>query len=156
MTERMNLTQYRAYLKEQGFAPALITGLSQGGQQVAAAPKKRHKYNAKPVHDADGKQIYASRKEARRGAELELMQRQGLISGLKKQPRYRFEPNLSRGMKQGLYFDTGRVAEYWPDFEYFNDAGELIVEDVKGVRTPVYKIKKCLMYAYFGIEVTEI
>ena len=40
------------------------------------------------------------------------------------------------------------------DFVYLEN-GQLVVEDVKGVRTPVYKLKKRLMAERFGIEVKE-
>ena len=157
MSDRMSLKEYRAYLKSQGFSPVQVTGLSQGGQQVPSVPKprKKHKYGAKPVRDKSGKQLYASKREAKRGAELELMQKQGLITGLKKQPKYKFVANDR--MPFGWYFvDSGRVVQYWPDFEYYDIAGELIVEDVKGYKTPEYKLKAPMMWNYFEIEVQEI
>ena len=47
------------------------------------------------------------------------------------------------------------VCFYYPDFRYVRD-GRLVVEDVKGLKTPVYKLKKKLMLACRGITVTEI
>lgn len=48
------------------------------------------------------------------------------------------------------------VAEYEADFDYRDEAGRLVVEDVKGVRTASYRLKKRLMLACHGIEVIEI
>ena len=42
------------------------------------------------------------------------------------------------------------------DFEYKDQDGERIIEDAKGMLTPVYKIKKALMWVYYKIEVIEV
>lgn len=159
--DRMTVPEYRAYLKAQGLPTPLVMSLSQGGQQVATQkPAKKNKFNAQPVRDEKTNQLYASKKEAKRGMELDLMQRQGLITGLRKQPRYRFGPNRAAGMRNGLVSDKGNTLEYWPDFEYYDSEGEFIVEDVKGLKKgavyQLFKVKKMLMWAYHGIEVQEI
>jgi hypothetical protein len=68
----------------------------------------------------------------------------GTIYGLRLQPRY---PLTVNGVKVGTY-----VA----DFAYVDAAGDDVVEDVKGVRTPVFKLKAKLMKAVHGITVEEI
>jgi hypothetical protein len=48
---------------------------------------------------------------------------------------------------------------YMPDFEYTDHTGPVPVrlyEDVKGVRTAVYKLKKRLIEAQYGITIVEI
>lgn len=46
---------------------------------------------------------------------------------------------------------------YKADFLYtLKDTGAAVVVDVKGVRTPVYRLKKKLVEAIYGIEITEI
>ena len=145
---RFTEKEYADYLKSKG----LPVELAQGGQQVQTTRKS--KYNAKPVRDETGKQTYASRKEARRGAELELMEREGLIHNLRKQPRYPFK--RSSTMPEALVYDSGRVVTYVADFEYTDSAGEKVIEDVKGFKTLTYKLKKALMWAYYRIEVVEI
>lgn len=101
------------------------------------------KYKNKKV-DIDGV-VFASKAEARRYGELLLRVRIGEISDLELQPRY---PLTVEGVK---------VATYVADFRYRETAsGAVVVEDVKGVRTAVYRIKNKLMRAIYGIEIVEI
>jgi len=100
------------------------------------------KYSAKPVQ-LDGYR-FASQAEAARYQELELARRANAISGLKVHPRWSLEV-------KGIL-----VAYYEADFRYQDERGRAIVEDVKGVATPVYKLKKRLMRALYGIEIVEI
>ena len=94
---------------------------------------------------------YASRKEHRRANELKLLQRAGLISGLREQVRYELIP-AQRG-------PDGRVIEracaYIADFVYTDQHGNTIVEDTKGMRTDVYRIKRKLMLYVHGIKIKE-
>ncbi len=94
---------------------------------------------------------YASRKEHRRANELKLLQRAGLISGLREQVRYELIP-AQRG-------PDGRVIEracaYIADFVYIDQQGNTIVEDTKGMRTDVYRIKRKLMLYVHGIIIKE-
>lgn len=46
------------------------------------------------------------------------------------------------------------VCKYLADFRYRQN-GEVVVEDVKGVSTPVYLLKKKLMKACHGIDISE-
>jgi hypothetical protein len=101
------------------------------------------KYHAKKTVD-DGI-IFQSRKEAKRYQELKLMQRAGLISDLRRQVKYELIPK-----QQGE-----RAVSYIADFVYTED-GKTVVEDVKGVRTPVYKIKKKLMLWRHGVKIREV
>lgn len=89
--------------------------------------------------------IFASKKEAARYAMLKIMKKHGQISDLVLQPRYDFRLN---GVKIGFYK---------ADFSYVdNRTGETVTEDVKGRPTPVYRLKKKLMRAFYGIEITEV
>ena len=45
--------------------------------------------------------------------------------------------------------------DYVADFVYHQN-GKLVVEDFKGYRTEVYKMKKALMYERYGILVREV
>ena len=77
--------------------------------------------------------IYDSTKEAERAAELELLQRAGKIKNLRRQVKFTLQEGFSyKGRKI-------RAIEYVADFVY--EADGLIIEDVKGYRTPEYKIK---------------
>lgn len=49
------------------------------------------------------------------------------------------------------------IARYEADFAYLDhETGLVVVEDVKGVRTAAYRMKRKLMLACHGIEVVEI
>lgn len=101
------------------------------------------KYGAKPV-EIDGF-WFASSAEGRRYGQLRLLQAVGEISGLKLQPRFPFE------IGEELMFT------YIADFEYSDrQTGRRIIEDVKGVSTPVYKLKKKIIEKVFGITIEEI
>ncbi len=88
---------------------------------------------------------FHSQKEADRYQDLLHRERAGEISHIELQPRYNLVVN---GQKLGFYK---------ADFRYRDVAtGEVVVEDVKGVRTAVYQLKKKLMKALYGIEIIEI
>ena len=83
--------------------------------------------------------------EGRRYSELKLMQRAGEISGLQCHPKFSLDVN-------GMH-----VCTYIADFAYIEArSGLWVVEDVKGIRTALYSLKKKLMRACHGIEVAEI
>ena len=96
-----------------------------------------------------------SNKEKNRGAVLELMQRQGLISGMQKQVVYELIP-AQYGFVDGKKKCIERACTYRADFVYFdNEKNELVVEDSKGFRTTEYVIKRKLMLHEHGIRIKE-
>jgi len=96
-----------------------------------------------------------SNKEKNRGAVLELMQRQGLISGLQKQVVYDLIP-AQYGIVDGKKRCIERACTYRADFVYFDErTKELVVEDTKGFRTTEYVIKRKLMLFLHGIKIKE-
>lgn len=109
-----------------------------------------HKYGAKPT-TVDGIR-FASKAEAKRYGELRLLEKAGAIRGLVCQPRYDIYT---------LKFQAApvKVAFYKADFRYLVpvlNGWKSIVEDVKGVRTEAYRLKKKLVEAQYGITITEI
>lgn len=94
---------------------------------------------------------YASRKEHRRANELKLMQKAGIISNLREQVRYELIP--AQYDKQGKLIE--RACSYVADFVYTEKNGETIVEDTKGMRTDVYRIKRKLMLHVHGVKIIE-
>jgi hypothetical protein len=89
--------------------------------------------------------VFDSQKEAHRYQELLWMRQAGKIHCIEVQPRYDLIVN---GVKIGFYK---------ADFRYFDkQTGIAVVEDVKGVRTPIYNLKKKLMAALYGIEIVEV
>lgn len=87
--------------------------------------------------------LFDSQKEARRYSELKLLERAGKITGLILQPKY---PIVVNGVK---------VCTYVADF-FYNAQGVDVVEDVKGMKTPIYNLKKKLVRACHGIEINEV
>lgn len=105
------------------------------------------KYRNKPFF-VDGIR-FASQREGNRYLELKLLLRAGKIAGLAMQPSFKFKLG-----EEYLKHDSGRPITYRADF-YYIENGREVVEDVKGVRTDVYKIKRALMRLFHGIEVLE-
>lgn len=104
---------------------------------------RRNKYNARRV-TVDG-HTFDSAKEAERYKELKLLEHIGKIKGLVLQPRYTLQEAFRYKGK------TIRKIEYVADFSYIYN-GKIIVEDVKGVKTDVYKLKKKLFLRLYGEE----
>lgn len=102
---------------------------------------KRSKYNAKPVV-IDGLR-FASTKEGNRYKELKLLEMVHQIKGLRTQPKY------------PIYVNGIKICNYIADFEYL-DGFRCVVEDVKGVKTPIYRLKKKLVEAIYAIKITEV
>lgn len=120
--ERWSAAEYRAYLAKEGKTRA-------------------HKYGAKAVV-IDGHR-FDSKAEGRRYEQLKLLERGGRISDLCIHPRY--ELLGTKGEK---------IAVYEADFEYLERAGRghiVVVEDVKGVATPAYKLKKKLFLQQYRL-----
>lgn len=110
---------------------------------------KSNKYHAQRTFVGGMK--FDSKKEAERYFDLSLMQKAGVISGLQRQVKYLLIPT-QRDRKGKVLF---RPRYYVADFVYRRN-GQLVVEDVKGVRTEVYKLKRALMFEKYGILVEEV
>jgi hypothetical protein len=108
--------------------------------------KRRHKFNAVPTV-VDGIR-FASKAEAKRYAELKLLERAEEIASLALQPKF----FLNAPDTKGGYVVIG---EYRADFAYWK-RGAFIVEDVKGVKTDLYRWKKKHAEAEHGIKIVEI
>jgi hypothetical protein len=89
-------------------------------------------------------QRFDSKAEAARYRELTLLLKAGDISDLRIHPIYKLEAN-------GVL-----ICRYVSDFEYVTRDGRVVVEDVKGKKTDVYLLKRKLMRALRGIEITEV
>lgn len=111
---------------------------------------------------------FDSKREAKRYTELKILEKAGHITHLELQPEYQITIN------------GAKICKYKADFRYFtvraeskersfNSKGEWqtptltgdkegqIVEDVKGFKTPIYRLKKKLVEAsYPGTQIKEI
>ena len=94
---------------------------------------------------------FDSKKEAKRYLVLKEMEKNGEISDLKRQVPYELIPKQKTHEGKAV-----RSCEYKADFVYLNKEGRTVVEDVKGFKTPDYKIKWKLMLHRYGIEVKEV
>jgi hypothetical protein len=96
---------------------------------------KTNKYGAKKTV-IDGVK-FDSMAEARRYSELKMLENAGVISNLELQPKFNITDSVVWEGK------TLRARNYIADFKYIQD-GKEIVEDTKGCKTELYKLKKIL------------
>lgn len=107
--------------------------------------KTYNKYHNHKTKTIDGIK-HDSKKEAERWMELQMLQRTGEIANLRRQVPFELIPKQA----------GERACNYIADFVYLDKAGKTIVEDAKGVKTDVYKIKKKLMLWRYDIRIKEI
>lgn len=101
------------------------------------------KYGAQPT-SIDGIR-FASKAEARRYAQLKLLERAGEIENLELQPPFK------------LHVNGKLVCTYIADFQYWDKGkAKSIVEDVKGMETAVFKLKRKLFEAVLHREITVV
>lgn len=117
-----------------------------------------NKYLAQKTRDG------ASKKEARRKWELQMMERAGKISDLQFQVPFELIPaqyapdtiGKKGGRKKGKCLERSCV--YVADFVY-TENGQKVVEDVKGYKGggayAIYTIKRKLMLYKYGIRIKE-
>lgn len=112
---------------------------------------KKHKYGAVRT-EIDGHK-FASKAEGRRYQELKLLEKAGEIHGLVLQPEWTLDAGVP----------SRTVGKYRGDFMYCccplpNRCGRtvLVVEDVKGFKTELYRWKAKHMAAQYDIEIQEI
>jgi len=99
------------------------------------------KYRAKKV-TVDGIR-FDSIKESHRYLELKTLQQAGVITNLELQPRY------------DVVVNGQKICYYKADFRYMEN-GAQVIEDVKGMRTPIYRLKKKLVEALYPIKIIEV
>jgi len=98
----------------------------------------KHKFGAKPVQD-DGIR-FASKKEHKRYRELKLLKTSGEVLFFLRQVPF----HLQAGVK------------YICDYLVFWSNGSVTIEDVKGMKTDIYILKKKMVEATYPITITEI
>lgn len=103
-------------------------------------PARTNKYRAVKKW-VDGHQFDSSG-EAKRYAELSMLEKAGKIRHLVLQQRY------------SITVEGVHICDYVADFVY-SEGGLEIIEDFKGMRTAVYELKKKLMLAVYGITIRE-
>ena len=94
--------------------------------------------------------VFASQKEANRYLQLKDWQDEGIISNLRTQVKYELQPKYRIGIK------PIRSITYIADFVYNDRNGNEIVEDVKGFKTEIYKLKKKMFEYKYQKEIKEV
>ncbi len=116
--------------------------------------KAKNKYGNRKV-EIEGR-IFDSEKEARRWAELKILEEAGIIKDLQCQVSFELIPAQKIGGQL-----VERPVRYIADFVYTDTlVDELVVEDVKGYKKGnayrVFALKRKLMLEKYGIRVKEI
>ena len=99
--------------------------------------------------------------EGLRYKELKLLEKTGQITDLQLQKKFIIVPEIREpdtvgprgGEKKGKLIQS--AAYYIADFVYYDKNGKLVVEDFKGFKTDLYKLKKKLMKYIYDIDIKE-
>lgn len=110
---------------------------------------KENKYKNKKVIYNGIK--FDSIKEKNRYMQLLYLEKAGLIKDIKLQYEFELQPAFTLNKKKI------RKITYIADFYYYdNNLNDYVVEDVKGIRTDVYKLKKKMFEYKYQKEIIEI
>lgn len=118
-------------------------------KRPGALPARPKYYNRKTVVNGIA---FDSQAEARRWGQLLQLQEAGRIAELRRQVSFELVPSVRLlGSKRAT-----PALRYVADFAYTDTAsGRAVVEDVKGLLTPAYRIKRHLMKFVLGIDILE-
>jgi len=103
--------------------------------------RRRGKYGA--IRTTIDGITFASKAEAARYVELKALERNGEISKLELQPKF------------ACVIDGKKICDYFADFAYF-DSTRRVIEDVKGIETAVFRLKKKLVEALYPCIKIEV
>ena len=125
------------YKRRKGMKPKVAVP-----EVAVPAPAKRHKFGAEKM-EVDGI-TFVSRKEAAHYSELLLLLKAKKIE------------NLALQVPFLITINNIKICKYLADFTYTDDKGVFHVEDVKGMRTPIYKLKKRMVEATYPFKIEEV
>lgn len=115
-------------------------------KKVKVIKSNRSKYkNIKTKYDG---KMFDSIKEKYRYMELKTLEEKGKISNLRTQVKYELQPSYEIDGK------NIRAINYIADFVYELN-GEEIIEDTKGFRTQIYKLKKKMFEYKYKKKIIE-
>ena len=124
-------------------------------RKAMGKPKKYHNRKCTVTIPGSRKQItFDSVKEARRFGELELMKNTGKIRDLRLQVNFTLQEGFTTAAGERI-----RPIVYRADFVYQEPSPtgwRTVVEDVKGVRTKEYSMKRKMMLEKFGVDIREV
>lgn len=138
----------------QNLGPAarqqVLNKLSEKGLKLETGSKYRSQKATRVM--PNGKTMtFDSQREARHYDELKLMLAAGRISDLRLQVDFTLQEAYTDAEGNRI-----RAIRYKADFTYLDSGGRFVVEDVKGVKTKEYSLKKKLMAEKFGIHIEEV
>lgn len=109
------------------------------------------KYHSKKVIYDNIK--FDSIKEKNRYIQLKLLEKSNKISELELQKKFELQPKYINNNGEHI-----RSITYKADFFYYdNETKQYVVEDTKGYRTEVYKLKKKMFeYVYPNLTIKEV
>lgn len=136
------------------------------------------KYNNVPTRSKLSGEMFQSKREAAREPVLLALLNVGKISDYRRQQPFSLEVYSTQAVDALLEVldsikppagwchwaadnieqvrrSRQRIAKYVADFVYTDDLGNTVVEDPKGAKTAVYRMKKRLMVACHNIEIQE-
>ena len=159
MTDRLSMSEYKRLTAQMSVsATGRVVQVAKPSPEFAAAfakathvlhkPQtlpasvKPNKYGAKKTL-VDGI-TFDSKLEARRYVQLMEMQRHSLIRELQRQVRYSLDVN------------SKKIGTYIADFVYTDKTGAEVIEDAKGVLTPLYRRSKKHFQAQYGKTIVEV
>ncbi|HWP59473.1 MAG TPA: DUF1064 domain-containing protein [Candidatus Acidoferrales bacterium] len=117
-----------------------LYGKIKGGRVVIT--DRPHKFGARQIQ-LDG-HTFDSVLEADRYKQLKVLAKAGAIKDLVLKPFYDIE------------IGGHKICRYYADFGYIDAGGRVRVEDTKGVRTPVFMLKRKLVEACYGIKIEVV
>lgn len=121
----------------------------------AGKPRKSKYGNTRISFDGH---TFDSKRELARYKVLKDRQERGEISNLELQPAFKLKCGDRPVLLKSKGFPNGRQAKYVADFAYWCPVeGKRVVEDAKGFRTDIYKLKKAVVEAQFpGVKIIEV
>lgn len=110
-----------------------------------------NKFGAKKTEVAGLK--FDSKAEARRYGQLIMLERAGHIAGITRQVPF----ELAKSVRLAGSTRAKPALRYFADFVYSDvRTGQIVVEDVKGVITPLFRVKQHLMKSVHDIDVRVV
>ena len=111
---------------------------------------KKNKYKNKITYYKDIR--FSSKKEMQRYKDLKLLESTNYICNLELQKKFLLQEGYTNAKGKKI-----RPIYYIADFYYYDYIdNKWVVEDVKGVRTEVYKLKKKLFEYKYNLTITEL
>ncbi len=135
--ERYQITRAGRAIRKPGAEP----------DQAPQLNHKPHKYHARPTfHDSPifGPVLYASKAEANRAREIDALHAAGEVLWAARQVKFFLDST-----------PEGKPICYVADFLVAHADGRIEVEDVKGMKLPIYSLKRAGMLRRHGIVVRE-